>query len=94
MRWPRYIPPTTERPLNDVLLRVPFADFTPTHPDRPPWAHERLEGVQHAYTGNVAVVNLAVADRVQLRNLDQPSYDQDWLEYGDWTRAGWGVPPA
>jgi hypothetical protein len=82
------------RPLDQVLTRA-FYDFVPEHPERAPWHRERLDRVEHAYTGNVAVVNLAAADRVKLRNLDSPSWDQDWLEPGDWRRGpGWGVPPA
>lgn len=82
----------SERPLGDVLLRA-IPDFVPEHPRRAPWQREQLDRLEHAYTGNVATVNLAVADRMHLRGLGRPSWEQDWLEPSDWTRAGWGVAP-
>lgn len=82
----------SDRPLGDVLLRA-IPDFTPEHPKRAPWQREQLDRVELASTGNVAVVNLAVADRVHLHGLDRPSYEQDWECPEDWTRQGWGVAP-
>jgi hypothetical protein len=82
----------SERPLGEVL-RTAIPDYEPEHPERAPWQREQLDRVQHAYTGNVVVVNLKLADRVHLRGLDRPSYEQDWLEPSDWTPAGWGVAP-
>jgi hypothetical protein len=82
----------TDRPLSDVILQAP-EDFTPAHPRRAPWHQPTIRRYQLASTGNVAVVPLEVA-RVCLRRLGRPSWEQDWLEPADWTRAGWGVAPA
>lgn len=82
----------SERPLGDVLLRA-IPDYVPEHPQRAPWQREQLERVEHAYTGNLAVVRLERAGRVHLHGLDRPSYEQDWECPEDWTRQGWGVPP-
>ncbi len=82
---------TTQRPLGEVLARAYGWEFEPRDPTRPPWAQPSLRGVEHAYTGNVAVVPLERADRVQLHNLDRPSDERDDLEPFDWTPAGWGV---
>jgi hypothetical protein len=85
---------TGERPLGEVLAQA-REDFTPEHPTRRPWHQPTLRGYELASTGNVAVVNLKHADQAQLRNLGVPSWEQDWLEPGDWTPTGWGVaPPA
>jgi hypothetical protein len=85
---------TLERPLSDVLLRTPI-DFTPAHPDRRPWHQPTLRSVELASTGIVATVPLAIADRVHLHGLDQPSWERDWLEPTDWMRGpGWGVGPT
>jgi hypothetical protein len=79
-------------PLDQVLLRN-AGDFTPAHPNRPPWHQPTLREVQLVSTGNVATVPLALADRVYLHGLDAPSWERDWLEPGDWMRGpGWGVP--
>ena len=96
----RYVPgiadraeSTPEGPLADVLHRS-REDFTPVHPERAPWHqlgldYTRLEIVA---TDNRVTVNLAVADRVHLHGLEQPTYDRDWFEPGDWMRGpGWGV---
>jgi hypothetical protein len=82
----------SERPLGDVLLHA-IPDFTPEHPERAPWQRDQLDHVEHAHTGNIIIVPLKVADRVHLRGLDRPSYEQDCLEPSDWTPAGWGVAP-
>jgi hypothetical protein len=80
----------SERPLSDVL-RTAIPDFTPEHPQRAPWQREQLDHVEHAYTGNIIIVPLKIADRVHLRGLDRPSDERDDLEPSDWTPAGWGV---
>ena len=82
----------SDRPLGDVLARA-VGDFTPQHPFRPPWHRPTLRSVEHAATGNVAVVRLERADGVELHGLDRPSYEQDDLEPTDWMPIGWGVSP-
>jgi hypothetical protein len=87
---------TPERPLVDVLHRLPGIDtFQPEHPDRdPPWHQRTLPPSELVSTGNLVEVNLAVATRVSLIGLDRPSWDRDPLEpYYDWRKGpGWGVP--
>ncbi|MGZ4185012.1 MAG: hypothetical protein ACXVSF_06465 [Solirubrobacteraceae bacterium] len=80
------------RPLDQVLAQS-LDDFTPQAPNRAPWARMDASPCEHASTGNVVTVPLIVADRVHLRNLDRPSYEQDWEtgEPTDWTPLGWGV---
>lgn len=74
----------------DRVLARSYRDFTPTRPDRPPWLPQDVSVTYDlAYTGVVAVVPLKVADRVALHGLDRPSWDEDGVEPGDWTRAGW-----
>ena len=80
----------TDRPLAEVLARN-AQDFTPEHPRSPVWHQPTLRKVEVAYTGNVAVVPLEVADRAHLQHLDRPSHEQDYLEPSDWMPAGWGV---
>ena len=80
----------SERPLSDVLRRA-VPDYQPEHPDRPPWWQPRSVVDEVASTGNVAVVRLERADRVELHGLDRPSYEQDWDCPEDWTRQSWGV---
>jgi hypothetical protein len=83
----------TDRPLGEVLA-TNAQDFAPEHPRSRPWHQPTLRGYDLATTGNVAVVNLAVADRACLSNLDRASTDQDWLEPVDWMAGpGWGMPP-
>jgi hypothetical protein len=82
-----------ERPLGDVLARA-LGDFTPEHPNRPPWHRPTLRGVEVAYTGNVAVVRLDRADRVELHGLDWPSDERDELEPTDWMPVGWAAAPS
>ena len=73
----------------DKILACGWADFVPRHPERPPWLPQDVSvPYTMASTGNVAVVDLAVADRVELRGLG-PSDEQDALEPGDWARSGW-----
>ena len=76
------------RPLGDVLARA-LGDFTPEHPNRPPWHRSTLRDVEVAYTGNLCTVRLERADRVQLVGLDRPSYERDELELSDWLAIGW-----
>ena len=45
-------------------------------------------------TGNVAVVPLVKADRVQLHGLDRASEWQNDLELTDWMAVGWAVAPG
>lgn len=73
----------------DQVLSRRWADFTPRHPERAPWVQSEVDRIELASTGNVAAVPLVVADRVTLHGLDRPSWHQDSLEPGDWTRAGW-----
>jgi hypothetical protein len=83
---------TPERPLSTVLVLTP-GDFTPARPTRAPWHQPTLRSVELVATGNVVTVPLVLAGRVQLRGLDQPSFDRDDLEPTDWMRGpGWGVP--
>lgn len=77
-------------PLDRVLTRA-WGDFTPKRPGRAPWHRPSHRPVKVAYTGNLITVPLEVADRVQLRGLDRPSWLRDDLEPFDWTPAGWGV---
>jgi hypothetical protein len=84
----------SEGPLADVL-RHAWGDFTPAHPNRPPWHQPTLDysRADWAITDNRATVNLAVAGRKKLQGLDRPTYERDDLEPGDWMRGpGWGVP--
>lgn len=80
-------------PLDQVLARA-IGDFTPRHPDRPPWWQPRRVVDEVAVTDNRAVVPLIVASRVQLCRLDRPTWMRDDLEPFDWTPAGWGVTPG
>jgi hypothetical protein len=84
---------TPERPLGQVLATA-WDDFVPQRPNRPPWHQPTLREVQVAYTGNIVIVPLEVADRVQLHNLGAPSDYRDDLEFFDWTPAGWGGSAA
>ena len=59
-------------PLDQVLTRA-WGDFTPKRPGRAPWHQPSHLPVEVAYTGNVAVVPLEIADRVRLRNVGRPS---------------------
>jgi hypothetical protein len=82
---------STERPLADVLHTTP-GDFTPAHPNRPPWHQPTLREVELVSTGNIVTVPLVLADRVRLHGLEAPSWDRDDLEPTDWMRGpGWGV---
>ena len=77
----------------DLVLQRAWGHFTPEHPSRRPWRQGRVSyGL--AYTGNVAVVPLRIADRVQLRGLDRARYDRDDLEPTDWMPVGWATAPA
>lgn len=73
------------------MLTHAFGDFTPEHPNRPPWHRPTWRDVGVTYTGNVAVVRIERADGVELHGLDGPSYEQDELEPTDWMPVGWGV---
>lgn len=84
---------TPARPLGEVLAHA-YGDFTPRHPDRPPWHQPRAVIDTVAVTDNRAVVPLALADRVHLHHLDRPTWTRDYLEPFDWTPAGWGVTPG
>lgn len=78
------------RPLDQVLTDA-WQDFTPAHPNRPPWHRAQFGRVEVAYTGDVAVVPLEVADRVRLHGLDRPSCDVDDMLFEDQLPASWGV---
>lgn len=79
-------------PLDQVLLTT-SGGFVPERPRRAPWHQPTLRRVEHAYTGNVAVVPLKFADRVQLHGLGRLSRDRDDLEPTDWMAVGWAIAP-
>jgi hypothetical protein len=81
------------QPLDQVLARA-LGDFVPERPDRPPWHQPTLDQVQVAATGVVAVVPLAIADRVRLSGLDRRVPDPYAELPEDHTPAGWGVSAA
>jgi hypothetical protein len=87
---------TPERPLGDVLHRVPPEEFTPAHPEKePPWQQPAFDSVTLVCTGNLVEVPLEIADRVSLVGLKRPTWERDFFEPGDWRKGpGWGVPPA
>ena len=82
----------SDRPLGDVL-RAPLGDFSPSTRSAAVAAADSSTRVEHAYTGNVAVVRLERAGRVELHGLDRPSYEQDWDCPEDWTPAELGRRP-
>jgi hypothetical protein len=76
-------------PLDRVLLRAQGQDYVPEQPHRPPWARGKVSP-EVASTGDVAVVDLAVADRVHLRGLGRRTPEQPEI-YEDCTPESWGV---
>ena len=80
----------TPRPLDEVL-RHAIPDFTPEHPERPPWTQPTWRPVEVAATYNAVTVPLIAADRVQVHGIGRPTDLRDDLEPTDWTPAGWGV---
>ena len=78
------------RPLDQVLGGA-WQDFTPAHPERPPWHRPQLGRVELAYTDDVVTVPLEIADRVRLHGLDRPSWEVDDMLFEDQLPASWGV---
>jgi hypothetical protein len=78
-------------PIDKLLARTSAEDFTPEHPNRPPWARGKVSA-EYASTGDVLTVPLGVADRVSLRGLG--SLEREMPEdYEDMTPESWGVGP-